>query len=193
MMVSRPIFRIPALALLTLLSGCALPRPVDATVVQSMDLEAQSVGADRIFVGTVRGVEVREADGRVETVATLEVEEVVAGSVPSTIELRFAGGEIGGVKRWIDGMPELAAGERYVVFLEAEHDPPYMSPIFGFNQGLYRVVPDAARAGGLVVRDRLGRPLDAATGAGALAARDAGGGEPTLGAFVGAIRAARGR
>jgi hypothetical protein len=85
-------------------------------------------------------------------------------------------------------MPTFVAGERYVVLLEADEQPPLASPLVGFNQGLYRVV-GASRADA-VVRDRAGRPLaPEASPAGARAA----GGEPGLDAFLDGLRAARGR
>ena len=71
-----------------------------------------------------------------------------------------------------------------------------MSPIVGFNQGLYRV---ERVAGADVVRDRSGQALPE-TAVAALSARagktpapQAGGAQPSLEQFLAAVRAARPR
>jgi hypothetical protein len=166
-------------------------RPAGATTVESMTTAVQAAAADRIFVGTVIEVSSRPkaaAPKWFETVVRFNVEEVVAGNLPATVELTLSGGEVGGIRQRVDGMPELGLGERYVVMLEAEHDPPLTSPLVGFNQGLYRVV-GVSRASA-VVRDRNGQPLAGdALPAGARAAA----GDPTLDAFLDTLRAARSR
>jgi hypothetical protein len=160
-----------------------------ATTVARLSTAEQAVSADRILVGTVTAVTVRpkaSAPQYYETVIRLDVEETVAGSVPGTIELTLSGGEMNGVRQRVEGMPEVAVGERYVVLLEADQEPRLASPFVGFNQGLYRVVGDTRTSA--VVRDRQGLPLAAdAMPAGARSA----GGEPTLDAFLDALRAAR--
>lgn len=172
------------------LAGTALAtRPADATMVASMSTAAQATAADRIFVGTVAAITSRPKASHpqwFETIVRFTVDETVAGNVPASVELVYSGGEVGGIRQRIDGMPELAVGERYVVLLEPEQTPPLTSPFVGFNQGLYRVVGDT-RADS-VVRDRQGHPL--ASDAVPANARAAGG-DPTLDAFLGTLRAAR--
>ena len=188
------------------LGACALlliavaPRPAAATVITAMEFEAQCATAERVFVGTVRTVasqRVAAAPQYYETVVTFAVEEVVAGAVPSEVVLRFAGGEMDGVRQSIDGMPELAAGERYVVLADTDHDPPLLSPVVGFNQGLYRVVTEDGPGGRRsVVRDYAGRLLAAAAlGGHAPAGREAAAvpAEPEIADFLAAVRAARGQ
>jgi hypothetical protein len=156
-----------------------------------MTTAAQAAEADRIFVGTVTAITSRPkaaAPRYFETVVRFSVEDAVAGGLPATVELTFSGGEVGGIRQRVDGMPELAVGERYVVMLEPDQDPPLVSPFVGFNQGLYRVVGESRASA--VVRDRGGRPL--APDAVPAAAR-ASGGEPTLDAFLETLRAARSR
>jgi hypothetical protein len=172
--------------LAVLLAASCTPRTAEATVVVDMSFAAQSTGAARIFVGTVQSVESRwnpRAPKYLETLVRFAVEDVVAGDVPSTVTLRFSGGRLGTVEHVIDAMPVFAVGERYVVMAERDQEPPLVSPIVGFNQGLYRVVDDA---GAPVVRDRNGSVLGAGTAGVARAA-----GEPTLDAFLAAVRAER--
>lgn len=176
-----------------------------ATTILAIDFDAQCAAADRIFLGEVTSVESRRnqaAPRYFQTIVTFAVETVIAGNVPSTVELRFAGGTIGDEQQSIDGMHEFTAGERYVVFTDPDADRPLISPILGFNQGLYRVVDtDDASGRHRVVRDRMGRPLSASVGAAlgapgaalATAPSGAAGAERELGAFVAAIRAARSR
>lgn len=172
-----------------MLGGTVATRPADATVVASMSTTAQATTADRIFVGTVASVTSRPKAARpqwFETVVRFTVEQTVAGNVPASVELVYSGGEVGGIRQRVDGMPELAVGERYVVLLEPEQTPPLTSPFVGFNQGLYRVVGDSRASA--VVRDREGRAL---AGDGVPAGARAAGGEPTLDAFLELLRAAR--
>jgi hypothetical protein len=195
-----------ALATAVRVGSCALSliaathRPAAATVLVAMDFAEQCVAADRVFVGTVRAVESRRiaaAPQYFETLVTFAVEETVVGAVQPEVVLRFAGGEVGGVNQSIDGMPDLRAGERYVVLIDADHEPPLVSPIVGFNQGLYRAVTEDGPGGRRsVVRDRAGRPLAAgAFGPRAPAGRDSGAApaEPELADFLAAVRAVRGR
>jgi hypothetical protein len=179
------------IALLSLAALTVAAPDADATTVVGMTTTAQAVVADRIFVGTVTAVTSRpkaSAPKYFETVATFSVEDAVAGDLPSTIMVTFSGGQVGAIRQRVDGMPELAVGERYVVMLEPDQEPRLTSPFVGFNQGIYRVVGDGSASA--VVRDRTGKPLAAdAVPAGARA----GAGEPTLDSFLATLRAARAR
>jgi len=124
------------------LGACALllvaaAIPAAATVIVAMDFDEQCAAADRVFVGTVRAVESRRiaaAPQYFETLVTFTSRRRWWERCRRVV-LRFAGGEMGGVRQSIDGMPDLRAGERYVVFADADHEPPLLSPIVGFNQG----------------------------------------------------------
>jgi len=177
-------------ALGALALGAALgTAPAGATMVASMSTAAQAASADRIVVATVAAVTVRpkaSAPQYFETVVRLDVEETVVGSVPGSIELILSGGAMNGVRERVEGMPDLAVGERYVMLLEPDQEPRLVSPFVGFNQGLYRVVGNARATS--VVRDRQGQPL---AGDGVPASARSAGGEPTLDAFLDVLRAAR--
>jgi len=169
--------------------GCSLTtRPAGATTVMSMTTAAQATAADRIFVGTVTAVTGRPNAQRpqyFETVVRFSVDETVAGTFGSVVEVVLSGGEVGGIRQRVEEMPELAVGDRYVVLLEADQTPRLTSPFVGFNQGLYRVVGDARASA--VVRDRRGRALSEAVPAAARGTSD----DPTLDAFLATLRAAR--
>jgi hypothetical protein len=199
----RPSLRTGTLLAVTVLVLGRTPR-VTATTILGMDFDAQCAEAERIFVGEVKAVESRRtvANPRyIETVVTFAVEDVVAGSVPGRVDLRFFGGRVGDEQQSIDGMPEFAVGERYVVFTQADGERPLVSPVVGFNQGLYRVVETTdAQGPHRWVRDRHGQALAATSSAAASAGRaraDVAAGEesrePDLPSFLAAIRAARSR
>jgi len=178
------------LVVMALVGGVTL-RPAAATTVESMTTAAQATTADRIFVGTVTAITSRAKAATpkyFETVVRFSIEDTVAGNLPATVELTLSGGEVGGIRQRVDGMPEFSVGERYVVMLEAEQNPPLTSPLVGFNQGLYRVVGESRASA--VVRDRNGRSLASAPeAAGARGAAS----DPTLDDFLDTLRAARSR
>lgn len=182
---------IGALLLLGAIAAVIAPRPAAATTVEGMTTAAQAATADRIFVGTVTAVTSRPKSATpkyFETIVRFSVEDAVAGSIPTTLEITLSGGEVGGIRQRVGGMPEFRVGERYVVLLEADQSPPLTSPLVGFNQGLYRVVGESRASA--VVRDRSGQPL--ASGAVPAGARGAAG-DPPLDAFLDTLRAARSR
>lgn len=160
-----------------------------ATTVARMETTAQAVSADRIFVGVVTSVTSRPKAAKpkyFETVVRFDVEDAVAGSLPSSVELTFSGGDVGGIRQKVGGMPEFVVGERYVVLVEPDQQPALASPVVGFNQGLYRVVGTSRATA--VVRDRVGKPLSSTAGAARAAGTD-----PTLDEFLDGLRAARGK
>jgi hypothetical protein len=170
--------------------GCVpTTRPADATTVTSMTTAAQATAADRIFVGTVTAVTGRPNAKRpqyFETVVRFSVDETVAGTVGSVVEVVLSGGEVGGIRQRVEEMPALVVGERYVVLLEADQSPRLTSPFVGFNQGLYRVVGDSRASA--VVRDRQGRALSAEALPATARGADT---DPTLDAFLSTLRSAR--
>jgi hypothetical protein len=196
--VRRRILQFFHLVLVVVLSSASLVRSqASATVLLGVDFDAQCAEADRIFVGTVRAIESRRnptAPRYFETIVTFNVDEAVAGTVRDTVSLRFAGGQIGDERQSIDGMPEFTSGERYIVFMAPDHDPPLASSVVGFNQGLYTVISRVESAGPrAIVRDRLGHPLDtrALSDRASAAMRAETTVEPGLDDFLSAIRAVR--
>lgn len=160
--------------------------PAGATVVVEKDFAALCGEAELIFVGTVTRTESRWSDPQrraIETVVTFGDLTWLRGAPRSEIALRFTGGEVDGLREEVAGVPRFAVGERRVVFARDGH---YVSPLVGFNQGLFEVVDGAA---GPVVLDAEGRSLAAADRAalqrGRAEARDAA---PPLDAFLDRVR-----
>lgn len=160
--------------------------PAGATVVVEKDFAALCAEAELIFVGTVIRTESRWSDPQrraIETVVTFGDLTWLRGTPRSEIALRFTGGEVDGLREEVAGVPRFAVGERRVVFARDGH---YVSPLVGFNQGLFEVVDGAA---GPVVLDAEGRSLAAGDRAalqrGRAGARDAA---PPLDAFLDRVR-----
>jgi len=117
-----------------------------ATTVVAKDFAALCTEADLIFVGTVTSVESRWADASqaaIETLVTFDTPTWLRGMPRPSVTLRFAGGEMDGLREEIAGVPRFALGEQRVIFA---HEGRFVSPIVGFDQGAMRVVggPDGA-------------------------------------------------
>ncbi|MDX2167010.1 MAG: hypothetical protein SF182_08105 [Deltaproteobacteria bacterium] len=154
---SAPVPRPPRAVLLALLAvlGAA---PAGATVVIEKDFAALCREADLIFVGTVTDVTSEWSDAQhraIRTRVTFGDLTWVRGGSAATVTLRFAGGELDGLREEIAGVPRFAVGERRVLFAR---DGAYLSPLVGFSQGQFQVVDGAD---GPVVLDADGRPVPA--------------------------------
>jgi hypothetical protein len=133
-----------------------VPGRAPATVVVAKDFDALCAEAALIFVGTVAKVESRWSDPQrqaIETEVTFGDLTWLRGGSASQIALRFGGGEMDGLREAVAGVPEFAVGERRVVFAHAGR---FVSPIVGFNQGVFRVVDGDA---GPVVLDAEGKAV----------------------------------
>jgi hypothetical protein len=146
--------RAAALAAACLASSGLGPPPMVASTVAAKSLHALCGEAADIFVATVEQVAVRWADGarsRIETQVTFGDLEILAGPARASRTLRFAGGELDGLRDEVAGMPQFAPGERVVVFARTEQS---LSPIVGFHQGVFRIA-DSARGSVVLSAHRL--------------------------------------
>lgn len=142
--------------LLALLVGVVAASRAEATTVIAKDFGALCAEAELIFVGTVAAREARWSDPQrqaIETVVTFTDLTWLRGGPQAEVELRFGGGELDGLHEAVAGVPQFTVGDRRVVFAHAGH---LVSPIVGFNQGLFRVV---AGADGPVVLDADGKAV----------------------------------
>ncbi len=145
---------LPAAFCLTVLA--AWGAPVAATVVVAKDFAALCAEADLVFVGTVTDVTSswRDAAQRsIETQVTFGALTWLHGTPRPAVTLHFAGGEVGGLREEVAGVPSFAVGQRRIVFAR---DGDFLSPVVGFHQGLFQVVDDGA---GPVVLDASGRAV----------------------------------
>jgi hypothetical protein len=95
-----------------------------------------------IVVGTVRRIETQALrDGRLVTEVTVAVDDAVKGRLASRrIVATQPGGRVPGRLAWVDGNPELARGERVVLFLQRMRDGRLRTN--GLALGAYRVDGD---------------------------------------------------
>jgi len=133
-----------AAAALSALIAIVLPAGgASATMVVAKDFAALCDEADLIFVGTVTTTESRWSDAShqaIETLVTFGDLTWLHGGPQPSVTLRFAGGEMDGLREEIAGMPQFAIGERRVIFARAGR---FVSPVVGFDQGALRVLDGA--------------------------------------------------
>jgi hypothetical protein len=159
------------LGLLLCLGGAVLaPDPAHSTSVLPMSLGQLIDQAQLVFSGeAVHREVVLSQDGSFPfTFVTFRVHEVLKGRYgDGEITLRLDGGETGREKVVVDGMPEFAVGDSYVLFLYGNGS--VGCPVLGWWQGQlrfareprsgrnllldYRGVPIVGIAGGEWVRD----------------------------------------
>jgi hypothetical protein len=114
-----------------------------STTVIPPTFESMVAGANTIFVGEVMHVRSAWAATRqgraITTHVTFKVEDVWKGAVGATTQLDFMGGEIGGVRMEVVGMPVFHEGQRGVLFVSGERA---VSPLVGFWHGRLRIERD---------------------------------------------------
>src|SRR5207249_4767345 len=95
-------------------------------------------------LGTIDGLTgVQSGDGRLFTLVTLSVEEVLKGALPAqTIILKEVGGTVGETREVIFGAATFQRGERVLVFLRARPDGSLHSNQLAM--GKFRIEVDAA-------------------------------------------------
>jgi hypothetical protein len=128
------------LALLALLV-CA-PMAVRATVVVPIEFRELVTTTPVIVHGHVTDVRAAPVDDRrsVDTFVTVAAGEYLKGDLGRFVTFRVPGGEVGRYRTIVIGAPEFKVGDEVVLFLKT---PASSVPfIAGFNQGVYRVVPD---------------------------------------------------
>jgi hypothetical protein len=134
--------RAPWLAGLAALGFAALVAvPASTTTLLHFDVEELSAIATVVAVGDVVGVDARWNDTRTKIytrVSFRPTEVLKGGSDVGPLTIKMIGGQVGQDVAELPGTPELARGERVLVFLEPRDDGDgYL--IVGLFQGLYRL------------------------------------------------------
>lgn len=132
------------------LSAAVAPTVADATTyAQHMSVDALLDRSDKVVRGTVAATEARYTDqGFIETLVTVRVDDVVAGTAGDTITVVAPGGTVEGKTLTITGAAEFRVGDAVVVFADGKK-------IVGFGQGAFAVGADnvARRSMGNAVPD----------------------------------------
>jgi len=93
----------------------------------------------RGHVTDTRGIVV--ADGGIETVVTVAVENVIKGQADAFVSLRLPGGQVGNSRMVTIGAPRLKIGQQAVLFLKPGPDNA-LRPV-ALTLGVYPVLPEA--------------------------------------------------
>lgn len=110
-----------------------------ATVLQ-MDMPTLVSNSDTIVIAEVTEVRARqEADGRVYSTITLEVDEALKGEPGRTVTVRQIGGRDleADIATYVPGMPTFEPGERLFLFLATS--PDQTSVVTGMTQGKFQI------------------------------------------------------
>jgi hypothetical protein len=127
-----------------LLAVCGLTlcgATVAATVIVPTDFKqvvALSTVIVRGHVTDTRGIVA--PSGRIETVVTVAVDNVLKGHASGFVSIRLPGGEVGRTKMVMVGAPTLKVGQHAVLFLKAGPDNA-LRPV-ALTMGVYPVQPD---------------------------------------------------
>ena len=144
----RPVALVAALILLSICPSPArahsfVPKPFDELVSD----------AEQIFAGTVSATQSRRLpSGLIVTEVTFSLARVFKGARAAEVTLLMPGGEIGGEALRVAGMPELRAGNAYLVF--AKGNGRAILPLVGGTQGLFQIERDPVTAEEFVVDAR---------------------------------------
>ncbi len=130
------------------LAAWLAPAPVFATsYAETFDSDGLMRRSETIVRGTVTSVQGRWTPSKlIETVVTLQVDDVYAGEAGDTITFVSPGGVVEGTRLDIEGAAKFEPGQVVVVFLDGQK-------IVGFGQGAFGVEPNG------VARRNLGNIL----------------------------------
>ena len=130
----------PRFALLAIL--LTAPVALRATTVVAIEFRELVTTTPVIVHGHVTDVRSAAVDGRrsVETFVTIAAGEYLKGDLGRHVTFRVPGGELGRYRTIVVGAPEFKVGDEVVLFLKTQSSSvPFIA---GFNQGVYRVLPD---------------------------------------------------
>lgn len=111
--------------------------PAVASVVVPMSLGELAREARLIVDAQVVAVHPTVESGRIERMVTLRVAARWKGESDDVVHVRLAGGTYGRTRTVVPGVPDMAPGERLVLFLDRETGGAYV--VLGLYQGVWRV------------------------------------------------------
>ena len=125
------------LAVAAAMCACAVPSVgLATTYAQVMSVDQLIERSERVVKGTVTATQGRWTDkGYIETLVTVEVDEVYVGQAGDTVTVVAPGGTVEGKTLSIDGAPTFEVGARVLVFADGKK-------IVGFGQGAFGVDGD---------------------------------------------------
>lgn len=131
--------------LVAVLVCAAALQPVQASTFIAMSTADLVREASAVVEGEVLRVESfwDSAGQIIVTEALVHVDDVIFGEAPAVVRVKTFGGTVNGYTVEAHGFPVFDKGERLVLFLHADAEPDLMR-VTGYQQGQYRVRPDAS-------------------------------------------------
>lgn len=124
---------------MTLLAALALAPSADATTyIAPLGLESLAERSERAVVGEVLNTWTERCGAGVCTVASILVDETLAGEHETLVEARWPGGRIGEFELVVAGAPRFREGDKTLLFLELDGD------VVGMAQGAFSIHGDTA-------------------------------------------------
>ena len=118
-----------------------------ATTILKMDIDQIAIQAELVFEGEVLVRESRRESnsGTINTYVTFSILDVIKGSYGAdNIELKFAGGSIGGEIVEVNGLLIPKEGEQGIYFVESINRD-LINPLIGWSQGHFIVQEESGR------------------------------------------------
>jgi len=125
-------------------SGLLVLTRTNATTVVSPTFEEMTDRADLVFVGKVVELktewQVAGTNQAIFTLVEFHTEEILKGTAPASISLRFLGGKVGGMTLEVVAVPKFEAGDRVLLFVEG--NGVQFCPLVGVYHGKFGVRKD---------------------------------------------------
>ncbi len=139
----------------------ALTTPARATALLQLTMEQMTAASTEIVQGTVSGSHTALSGSTIFTHYTIQVSQRWKGANNPTTDVAIPGGLLNGVRQSFPGVPVLASGQQYLLFLWQGGKGP--NQLVGLNQGLLEVGTDASGLM-MVSRRATGEAMLASTG-----------------------------
>ena len=118
--------------------------PAGAATLQRLSLDEMAVQSTEIVRGRVQRSGAGLHGSMVYTHYSVFVSDRWKGTGGRVVDVALQGGEAAGIKQSFDGVPELADGQEYVLFLWRSRSG--LNLIMGLSQGLFAVTGSSAKA-----------------------------------------------
>jgi hypothetical protein len=124
-------------------AALAVAPPALAAQALALSVEGLARGSELVVRGRVLDATARWYDGRILTIAEVEVSSALRGAPPARLTVITPGGEVGGIGQRVDGAAALVPGEEVVLFLGRAEAGHYR--VTGLAQGKFAVARGMAR------------------------------------------------
>jgi hypothetical protein len=141
---------------------CLIPgaAPLSGVTMQQLSMDDLAVKSTAIVQGRVTDSYTATNGPTVYTHYHLAVTDTWKGTAGATVDVALPGGTAGGVRQTYPGIPQLAIGSTYVIYLWTSPSTGITMPT-GFSQGVFSVGSDSASRGATsdLMLDSTGHPV----------------------------------